>query len=1369
MKTTKILAILVLALVLCLGRGVRGNAAEAASDDESSGESVTLIERAGRFNQTDRAGNDRRVRRAVNLVAPVVGLKPAAAPRYDQDAAESPANPCVVYGSMETPRQNAQLFTIDLKQGVTLLLGESVRKKHFAGLAVEPVTENLYALVRNHTKAKVTSLALIDTVSGQMTKVSRTRMRRAYGLSFRPTDGTLWTWWQHRGLVRIDQETASVELVRKGKLPVSALAWDPAGGVLYLAGKRSLWSYEEGSETFELVAKRLPVSVGGLTMRGDGQLLLTGAKAGKRGLELIVFDPALRSVSATLAAPLVPIGTGRRSDVAAARIEALAWPVACGNPSPGGDATLIESIELDKVEICEGEMVHVRVATVHPEGGGNEVLVWINGQPGHERMVQFEGIPGPRLINVSASTAEGYADRETGTVELADCGPVEPFVRLSVGMNPFQPYMVDFRVANANDIAPGGAVYEWDFGDGASETNDVPFVSHSYGDALEPDEEYTSFEVSVTMYLPGDGVIVGAETIAVWNAYAANRKRGLIQPPSTYQPLLVRSESLLMGEYTLRNVEADPITLTGMQMELQACNPVNEPASLPWEPLLETLGPGEELTDTLVLEANEIPQGTCGIALHFAGEGASGRQVAAHLYFKVMENRLFGEPVTDDQTLATLGQILAQGLSYDPDYVSDEELYQLLNEGKVSVPPSMAASVVSSRKRARMATADSNEADGCWDATSDCGQEAIGCECDRGELPPECWWNPDGNKYRISCQATDEFNRYPPHLPNALKGDVILVGGCGVVGEMLQLLGQQYIHTGIMTENYVEIAHSTSTDKRASNDAHIEYLPVPHVDANVMRYGWPGAIREDVATAFSRVALTDPGGDTYWFTDFTAEPSGCPGTVVPPLVVKPPASLAHLARPMLHDAADIAASCSTPVWDGFAGTGYGHYRFFSYTDGTIAMDADYDHPEGEAATVCSSFVRYVLKRAGAALEGSLEPDDVRNGAQVDEFTADGLYLYSEALRKNAAQFGWDTAHDLVMDMSWFDPLYDVIADGIANQLVNCFVRDDCDWWDTLHQSWKNPGIGRAVSPDDIMYWDAPPTGVYGYNERLVYRSGGWKRVYRWAPSAGTGTVTGVVMYHDPCMPGPEPMAGARVILSAAGGLEAESGLDGRFEFVAVPAGTYEIEAQKQLPDVYLSSDPCLITVTADGTTEVDLSLLRPREESRIIVFEDNLFHSGGEEPDPTHTWPHWHGYFYQDTKWSYQFPFFAKKTVRWKISDVVGLACRVDPYYSTTADFWWQDCLGNSCLTIRGTATYCDGEGSCGDNPEYEKNGVLIQLHVTMDSQHKKKTDLYLGPLESAEIDMYMQEKDYTWYSWPSYGWDKAHVWLKLTNEVQTY
>jgi len=174
------------------------------------------------------------------------------------------------------------------------------------------------------------------------------------------------------------------------------------------------------------------------------------------------------------------------------------------------------------------------------------------------------------------------------------------------------------------------------------------------------------------------------------------------------------------------------------------------------------------------------------------------------------------------------------------------------------------------------------------------------------------------------------------------------------------------------------------------------------------------------------------------------------------------------------------------------------------------------------------------------------------------------------------------------------------ADKTANQVVNCFAFDGCDELAKEFEVWRNPGTGRALSPDDMLFWDPPPVGVYGHNERLVYRSGVYERVHRFLPSAGTGTVRGVVLRNG------EPQAGARVILANLP--ETASAADGSFEFLAVPAGSYVIEAQLVTDDFFAGK--VTITLDAGETENVTLELSNVEQCQEVVIHKRRVEFTG---------------------------------------------------------------------------------------------------------------------------------------------------------------
>jgi hypothetical protein len=101
-----------------------------------------------------------------------------------------------------------------------------------------------------------------------------------------------------------------------------------------------------------------------------------------------------------------------------------------------------------------------------------------------------------------------------------------------------------------------------------------------------------------------------------------------------------------------------------------------------------------------------------------------------------------------------------------------------------------------------------------------------------------------------------------------------------------------------------------------------------------------------------------------------------------------------------------------------------------------------------------------------------------------------------------------------------------MPDDVANQLCNAFASDDCTEESTDSEAWKSPGVGRSVSPDNIINAWAPPTsespefihGLYGWNDRIRIRPPAFVENppprSTWQISQGVGSIEGRIVYRD---------------------------------------------------------------------------------------------------------------------------------------------------------------------------------------------------------------------------------------------------------------
>jgi thiol-disulfide isomerase/thioredoxin len=1121
---------------------------------------------------------------------------------------------CLLYTVGQQQDHLSQLLGLDLRNKQSYSLGDVVEAEMQA-LAVHPLTGVLYA-VTDEWGTQPGLLYAIDRATGSLTAIGPHGFKSITALAFRWTDDTLWGWAEGAGLVELDTATGAGSLHYASNKKFSGLAWANDDSLLYASVRTSLWSYREADATLELVADNLPRGTSAIEMRSDGVLVGIACKdepgnpSDQRAHPLdqawpFIYDPANGQLVWQDAIDVPRVYPG---------FAGLAWSRACGNPSPGGPADIIQNITLDKTELCPGENVLVTVDAVHPESPQGLVDISINGRLGSPQYLQFTGTPGPRVIVVTAATPEKHTDMEQVTIEVVECNDGYEFLEVTLRPNLFQEHTVDFEITNAAEFSSQNPVYVWNFGDSQSLQTTVPYASHSYVDAIVRDQFYTNLQATITMQRSGLADLTAHKTLTLWNTYAFDKQRGLILPPVESDEHLQQSGPSWTGNYTITNLEDEPIQFTSRHVTYHACDPDSAPISLPADPLSLEVPGQQSVALQLEVPTGHISLDICGVEVSLTGQGLPGQSTHASAYFAVRRNPVMAHSVDDQALRQLLNQIAADGLVVDPLHITDEELYRLAREDRISWPPDP-LQPVPTVKQAKRVSVNSGGGCGMTPCEPDPGNpnKCIGKPCVSGDTPP---------RPGLSCQVTGNWCVAPPHIANARKGDAILSAECGMIGGLLRMVGQKYSHSGIMTRNYYQITHSTAAEDRYKDN--MEGLEGSDgFDEMALRYGWPGVITQSVHDAFNGAYIADPSGKDYFLDGFNADPARCEDDtdLVWPKVVKPPPGAPPSVREQLRIAADQALTVN------------GHYRWYAYSDATIVYDPAYHAPAvfppwpppdvppwwpdpfehgrwaaGTVPTICSQLVWYSLKLAGAVLEGpNLEESDVKLGAERDSLTQDGLYLYTESDRRKAAYWLhkklYDTAYGIA---GWFGEFLLDAADNISNQFCNCMGSDGCSIEDNDSEAWKFPGVGRAVSPSNILFWDGPDTGgVYGHSEPLVYRGGDYVAETTWQVSEGVGTFAGRVLDRGSTVPN------ASVEIA---GLELFTDTNGEFRDEMIPAGTYEVVASKLIGGLFMSVRQ-EVTIKSGETTTVDLILKPPPAYIRRVVVDGWMYLVDHE------TWP----------------------------------------------------------------------------------------------------------------------------------------------------
>jgi hypothetical protein len=552
-----------------------------------------------------------------------------------------------------------------------------------------------------------------------------------------------------------------------------------------------------------------------------------------------------------------------------------------------------------------------------------------------------------------------------------------------------------------------------------------------------------------------------------------------------------------------------------------------------------------------------------------------------------------------------------------------------------------------------------NEDQSC-DPISDTAPVVEGDRCDPDNPP-------DQVPEFFACQYTGQSREclVPGRVANARKGDIILVpGGNGLIGGLLAhvIPLQRYAHTGIMTRNFEQVSHATaSKDWLQAHARGVDPLgstnetqPTDGFEPDALRFQWPGGITQSVEGAYGGSEFTSPEGKKYRLAAFNLADKAFldqQWQLIPPMVIKPHPVVEHddpSLRKRLRRVADEARQLCVTEADTDAGRqSKVHYRFYSYSDAAVALrpsptgvvgpaPAEAGWAAGTLPTVCSSMIWLAARRAGEKLEGSgqftqpsdLEPDpDLLAGAQTDALTEDGLYFYTEEERAAAASWLVGYLSDEIYKTEakkagWFggfvNEVISDLADDCAYQITNTFAFDWATGDAKDSDRWRNPGVGRAVSPDNLMFWDKPERdgrGLWGYVEPLVYHQAGVEvvPVTKWRKTDGPGTLKGAVRFQG------QPVPGA---LLNAGGTMAPAGNNGEFS-MTVMEGTYALKASAFINDaVGMATTTVPVEVKHDETTTVVVDLQPPPEQYRLVVidaainFRDDEFTFNPFEDDP---------------------------------------------------------------------------------------------------------------------------------------------------------
>jgi hypothetical protein len=422
--------------------------------------------------------------------------------------------------------------------------------------------------------------------------------------------------------------------------------------------------------------------------------------------------------------------------------------------------------------------------------------------------------------------------------------------------------------------------------------------------------------------------------------------------------------------------------------------------------------------------------------------------------------------------------------------------------------------------------------------------------------------------------------------------------------------------------------------------------------------------RSEVADALDRVATAAEGlrghYRTYAYTD--ANPRGGPSMVTVPVLasdgtvpaagagctgaggarVPPTASMGYQCASFIWNAVQAANAARTPgtkkvVLDGRAD---GQTPLHNCDRTSDIMRMPYPSDRFDAATLDGLYLypEELRRKAAEAFHDKLiaKVHDSVDGALPQWLTLGGAAL-SMSLAPFLTFIGMGSVGQLAgvlgVTPEFLKFLIDVIEDmpdDVANQVGSTFAFDDATTAATDRNDWlSRPGVGRTVSPDDILHNWSPPmvaqppefdddnlVGLYGRNFVAHLDPPQLRRVpvppITWQISQGFGELRGSVFFRTVDQNGQVtqvPLPGARIRI---GGMTYFTGDGGNFSVQRAPAGRYWMDVDfDDVPTGLMYTYPGeVVLVPMNGALIRQIELQPPPDTNRdvYVVLKADLLH-----------------------------------------------------------------------------------------------------------------------------------------------------------------
>ncbi len=371
-------------------------------------------------------------------------------------------------------------------------------------------------------------------------------------------------------------------------------------------------------------------------------------------------------------------------------------------PEPG---PVIDGIDVEKKEVCEGEENLITIHAHTTNGTDSSLHYVIDGKPGQAvpvvLLTEHGHVMGQHFVSVFGRN-NAVTTVEVPKYKVKDCRPTY-LALVSAGLQPNTwadyniaatiaafPHRPDMAVPAAPPKPFGAVHYNWSFGDGETATTDVPAVSHSY-ERRKQDGTYSYMVVAMEAVNAAGEKVSARTSLALLNpAFESLQQKGAIQLLVALDPRFpeLDEQKRVVQKVRLTHISPTPVTIESATLTKYFVGGSGEPerSSVDVAKLLggREIPPGPDgLTLTVVLDT-AADRDVFSANYDLTGKSAAGQPVAGTFSVMLPPERPTAEnsKVISDPILTA--KIIAAREILKKDVVNEGEIAELEREGRFS-------------------------------------------------------------------------------------------------------------------------------------------------------------------------------------------------------------------------------------------------------------------------------------------------------------------------------------------------------------------------------------------------------------------------------------------------------------------------------------------------------------------------------------------------------------------------------------------------------------------------------------------------------------------------------------------------------------